>query len=226
VPPIKFVCATRYSEAEFFESSPLGRSLTTYAEIGAKYRVFFKDSRGLSACYNQAIDEEAHEDELLVFVHDDVYILDFFWSDKLLSGSKRFEVLGVIGNKSRWARQASFAFIDEKLTWDHPSNICGAFASGDGFPCVLNLAGQFFQPVKLLDGMLLAAKKKTFTRSGVRFDDRFKFHFYDMDICRQFEAKNISMTAIPLSVIHASPGSFGSEDWRRGYRLYLEKWGD
>ena len=224
--PITFVCATRYTESEFFEISPLGRTLTSYALLEPKYRIFFENRRGLSACYNQAIEEQADENELLVFVHDDVYILDFHWFDTLLKGARRFQALGVVGNKSRWPGQVSWGFIDEKLTWDHPANLCGAYGGGDGFPFAFSYCGQFLEPLKLLDGMLLAVRKRTFTRSGVRFDERFAFHFYDMDICRQFEANHVSMAAIPLSVIHASRGSFKSEEWRRGYRLYLEKWGD
>jgi len=224
--PIKFVCATRYSEAEFFASAPLGRTLTSYAILEPKYRIFFENQRGLSACYNQAIDEQVDEDELLVFVHDDVYILDFLWFDTLLLASKSFEVMGVVGNRNRWPRQASWGFIDDKLTWDHPSNLCGVYGSGDGFPFEVSYCGHFLEPLKLLDGMLLAAKKRSFTRSGVRFDERFAFHFYDMDICRQFESAGVSMTAVPLSVVHASKGAFKNEAWRRAYRLYLEKWGD
>jgi hypothetical protein len=33
------------------------------------------------------------------------------------------------------------------------------------------------------------------------------------------------MGTIPLSIIHESGGSFGSEDWKQSYQKYLEKWG-
>lgn len=80
------------------------------------------------------------------------------------------------------------------------------------------------QQVKLLDGLLLIARSKTLIDSGLRFDETFDFHFYDMDLCRQAEAKSVSMGAFALPVIHESGGNFGGEGWRRGYQNYLEKW--
>ena len=67
-----------------------------------------------------------------------------------------------------------------------------------------------FQPLKLMDGVLLAAKKKTFVKNAIRFDEQFQFHFYDMDICRQFDEKNVTMAAAPMGVIHRSGGAFGA----------------
>jgi hypothetical protein len=224
--PVTIVSATRFNEADFFERAALGRSLRTYAAFGVKSRIFFENRRGLGACYNEAVAEIGNEEEIIVFVHDDVTLADFFWVDKLLLGFSKFDVLGLAGNKRRIARQPSWAFIDDNFTWDDRSNLSGIVGHGHGFPCELNVYGDVMQPLKLLDGLLLAVKKKTFTRSGVRFDEQFKFHFYDMDICRQFEANNISMGTVPLGAIHASGGAFGDAEWRDGYRTYLEKWRD
>ncbi len=223
---ITVVCATRHSQRDFFERSPLGRSLLTYAAFGVKAEIFFENKRGLGACYNEAIDKVDNEEEILVFVHDDVTLADFFWVDKLLLGFSKFEVVGLAGNKRRVARQPAWAFIDDKFTWDDRVNLSGIVGHGDGFPCALDVYGDVMQPLKLMDGVLLAAKKNTFARSGVRFDERFMFHFYDMDICRQFEKKNVSMGAAPLGIIHASGGAFGGPEWRAGYETYLEKWRD
>lgn len=224
--PITVVSATRHNQGDFLERSPLGRSLRTYSAFGVKAKIFFENRRGLGACYNAAIDEIDNEEEILVFVHDDVTLADFFWVDKLLLGFSKFEVVGLAGNKRRVARQPAWAFIDDKFTWDDRANLSGIVGHGDGFPCALDVYGDVMLPLKLMDGVLLAAKKKTFSHSGVRFDERFDFHFYDMDICRQFEAKNVSMGAAPLGIIHASSGAFGGPEWRAGYQTYLEKWRD
>jgi hypothetical protein len=224
--PVTIVSATRCNESDFFQKTALGRCLRTYAAFGVKARIFFENARGLGACYNQAIDETPSEEEILVFVHDDVTIADFFWVDKLMLGLSQFDVIGLAGNKRRVARQPAWAFVDDKWTWDDRANLSGIVGHGEGFPCNLNVYGDVFQPLKLMDGVLLAAKKKTFTASGVRFDEQFKFHFYDMDICRQFDEKNVSMAAAPMGVIHASEGAFGGPEWRTGYQSYLEKWGE
>ena len=223
---VTIVSATRYNQVDFFQQSALGRSLRTYAAFGVKGQIFFENRRGLGTCYNEAIDTAKDDDEILVFVHDDVTIADFFWVDKLMLGLEKFDVVGLAGNKRRVARQAAWAFVDAKLTWDDRDNLSGIVGHGDGFPCNLDVYGDVMQPLKLMDGVLLAAKKKTFTRSGIRFDEQFKFHFYDMDICRQFEENNLTMAAAPMGVIHRSGGAFGGPEWRAGYEMYLQKWRD
>ncbi len=222
--PVTIVAATRRNQADFAQSTALGRSLQTYAPFGVKALVAFENKRGLGACYNEAIATIDNEEEIIVFVHDDVTIADFYWVDKLMLGLSKFDVIGLAGNKRRVPRQPAWAFTDDKFTWDDRSNLSGIVGHGEGFPCALDVYGDVFQPLKLLDGVLLATRKKTFTKSGVRFDERFKFHFYDMDICRQFEEKNISMAAAPVGVIHRSNGAFGGPEWRAGYETYLEKW--
>ena len=225
--PVTIVSATRFNEKDFREKSALGRSLMqTYAVFNLSRKIFYENARGLGACYNEAIDGVENEDEILIFVHDDVFLADFFWLDKLVHGFTRFDVLGLAGNKRRVSRQPAWAFIDDKFTWDDSANLSGVVGHGDGFPCQLSIYGQTMQPLKLLDGVLLAVRKRTLTRNAIRFDEQFRFHFYDMDICRQFEAKNVSMGTIPLGVIHASGGAFGGPDWRDGYETYLQKWRD
>ncbi len=161
MPPITIVSATRHNEKDFLERSALGRSLRTYAVFGVKARICFENARGLGACYNQAIDQTDDDDEILVFVHDDVTIADFFWIDKLMLGLQRFDVVGLAGNKRRIARQPAWAgFVDDKLTWDDRANLSGIVGHGDGFPCAIDVFGDVMQPLKLMDGVLLATRKK------------------------------------------------------------------
>lgn len=224
--PVTIVSATRHSQTDFFQQAALGRCLLTYAAFGVKSVIFFENRRGLGVCYNEAIDKAETDEEILVFVHDDVTIADFFWVDKLLLGLSKFDVIGLAGNRRRVARQPAWAFVDDKFTWDDRANLSGIVGHGDSFPCNIDVYGDVFQPLKLMDGVLLAAKKKTFVKNGVRFDEQFKFHFYDMDICRQFDEKNVTMAAAPMGVIHRSGGAFGGPEWRAGYETYLEKWRD
>jgi hypothetical protein len=224
--PVTIVSATRCNQADFFLHTALGRCLLTYAAFGVKAKIFFENARGLGACYNEVIDRTENEEEILVFMHDDVTIADFFWIDKLMLALSQFDVIGLAGNKRRVPRQPAWAFVDDRFTWDDRANLSGIVGHGDGFPCALDVYGDVLQPLKLMDGVLLAAKKATFTKSGVRFDEQFRFHFYDMDICRQFEEKNLTMAAAPMGVIHRSTGGFGGPDWRACYESYLQKWRD
>jgi hypothetical protein len=131
----------------------------------------------------------------------------------------------VIGNKRRVPNQPAWCFIDDQFTADSMENMTGAIGHGKNFPAdKLSLLGAPGQPVKLLDGVLLAARSETLLARGLWFDERFDFHFYDMDFCRQAEAHQLRMGTWWISVIHASQGAFGSPAWRQGYAKYLEKW--
>jgi GT2 family glycosyltransferase len=78
--------------------------------------------------------------------------------------------------------------------------------------------------VKLLDGFFLAVRSETLLSKGIRFDETFDFHFYDMDFCRQAEEHGLRMGTWTLSAVHESGGSFGTSAWQQGYQKYLDKW--
>jgi len=79
--------------------------------------------------------------------------------------------------------------------------------------------------VKLLDGVFIAARADALKASPVRFDPRFKYHFYDLDFCRQCEAAGLTMGTWPIAVTHGSYGAWG-DAWRKSKNLYLDKWRD
>lgn len=225
---ITIVAATRLNKDSFYAQSALGRTLAqTYPNYPIKSKIYFNNARPLPICYNDAISGTADPEEVLVFVHDDVFIVDFFWTDKILTGFQTFDILGLAGNKRRMARQPGWAFIGErdgKFAWDEASNLSGVIGHGSQFPCQLLIYGLLGQQCKLLDGVLLATKKSTLEHNAIRFDERFDFHFYDLDLCRQAEERNVSMGTIPLGVIHQSSGAFGSTSWKKNYEKYLMKW--
>ncbi len=223
---ITIACATRLSDKEFFERSALGRSLAAYRGYPLKLNLFQQNTRGLGECYNHAIDSTRDEDDILLFIHDDVLIADFFWMDRLHDGLARFALAGVAGTTRRLPRQPSWGFLDDRLTREDPKYLSGIVGHGWGVPCDISHFGPAPQACKLLDGLCLAARKKTFTEHGIRFDERFQFHFYDMDLCRQFEAKGLDIGTMPLSLIHESPGNFTSASWKTACQAYLEKWGE
>lgn len=222
---IRFVVATRENRESFATKTATGRSLSLYRFDFVQLRLFEENKRGLSQVYNLAIEEARHDPAILVFVHDDVHLLDYFWADRVIRSLDRFQLIGLAGNKRRVPRQPSWAFVDDKLTWDAPENLSGVVGHGKTFPpSNLSIFGTPGQEVKLLDGLMLAGRSKMFIDKELRFDETFDFHFYDLDLCRQAENKGVSMGTFALPVIHESGGNFGSEGWRKGYERYLEKW--
>ncbi len=224
---VKFVVATQASEADFFQKTATGRSLRLYNFPFLQIRLFPENRDGLPKIYNAVIEESVDDPCMLVFVHDDLHILDYYWVDQLTNGLRRFQIIGLAGNKRRVPRQPAWGYVDTKFTSDEPENLSGVVGHGHGFPPdSLNIFGPPGQQVMLLDGLLLCASSQTFGEHGLRFDERFDFHFYDMDLCRQAEQKGITCGTCTLSLVHESGGNFRTEGWKKSYAAYLEKWGD
>lgn len=218
--------ATRQSTEQFWDNIATGVSLTLFPSPQLEVALYPENSKGLSEIYNKEIEQSKHDPCLLIFAHDDLHILDFFWMQQIFNGLSHFGIVGVAGNKRRIPFQPAWAFIDGNFTWDDSANLSGIVGHGNSFPpSNISNFGPPFQEVKLLDGLILAAFSETLIKNHIRFDEKFKFHFYDMDFCRQAEIRGITMGTIPLSLIHQSGGNFGSEDWKSSYHKYLQKWG-
>lgn len=225
---IKFriVCATRETGEQFSVRTALGRSLALYAPYGfVELKLFPSNSAGLPALYNAALREAASDPAIMVFVHDDIHLCDYFWPKHVLDGLSSFDVVGLAGNKRRVPNQAGWPFIDNNFTPDNVENVTGIVGHGTGFPpdklCYYGPPGH---EVKLLDGLFLAARSDVLLSKQVFFDERFDFHFYDMDFCRQVEAQGLRMGTCMVSVVHESEGNFRSPSWTAAYRKYLDKW--
>lgn len=224
---IRLVIATRESQDDFFKKTATGRSFSIYKFPFLEFRLFPNNKNGLSSLYNIAISESINDPAILIFIHDDVHMLDYYWVDQILSALNQFDVVGLVGNKRRVSKQPSWAFVDEKLTWDKRENLSGIVGHGKSFPpSNLSFFGPPCQEVKLLDGLMLIADSKTLIKNHIKFDERFDFHFYDLDFCRLIEKKGLKMGTWSLPVIHESSGNFGSKSWSLGYQKYIEKWKD
>lgn len=223
--PIRVVCATRLKESDFLSKTPTGKSIKNFIKVSkAEVRLYADNSTGLPVLYNRAIEETKSSPAILVFIHDDIWIGDLFWADRIYEGLCQWDIVGLAGNVRRVPRQSSWASPDDK-TWDIPENLSGAVGHGNGYPPeVINYFGPINRACKLMDGLMLGVKSETLLKTGLRFDEQFQFHFYDLDFCRQAELLNLRMGTIGLSVSHASNGNFGTAEWKSSYENYLNKW--
>lgn len=188
--------------------------------------LYEKNSRGLPTVYNTAIDHAKDNPAILVFIHDDISLVDFYWVDRIYEAAARFDIAGVAGNTRRLPFQPGWAFVNTELKWDDQKYLSGVVGHGSGFPCWnVSTFGRSQRECKLLDGLMLIADSERLHSAGVRFDEQFKFHFYDMDFCRQAELKGLTMGTYPISVVHESGGAFGTPMWHKSYELYLQKYG-
>ena len=225
--PIRLVIASKLKQEDFLARSATGRSVKRFIKTSdAQVRLYPENAIGLSELYNKAIEEALEENVILVFIHDDVLIADYFWANKIRDGLERFDIVGVAGNSRRLPRQSSWIVVDDKGTLDQYQYLSGAIGQGRSFPPErLDVFGPTGMACKLMDGVFLAATTASLKKSSLRFDPRFGFHFYDVDFCRSAEMLNMKMGTIPLSLVHESLGKIDQE-WHKSYQNYLNKWGN
>ncbi len=224
---IEFVSATRSTPEAFKSETALGRSLARLAyNPTIASRVATENSTGLPTLYNRAIDAD-NEHDILVFLHDDVFIDDYFLGQRIVEGLKTFDMIGLAGNRRRLPRQHSWVSVDQKGLQFDKQYLSGILAHGKpGGKIFVSPYGPAPAPCELLDGVFLAARKSVLRANGVRFDERFSFHFYDLDICRTARNAGLRLGTWPMAVTHVSVGEFGSPSWLEARDVYFNKWGD
>lgn len=219
--------ATRLPAQRFWHETALGQSLQRLQPMlpAPKVSVAFDNRTGLSTVYNRVIDA-APAGALLVFVHDDVWLDDHFFTQRVIEGLAQYDAIGVAGNKRRVPGQPGWPFIDTKFTWDERAHLSGSVGHGKTPFGRVSHFGPAPADCELLDGVLIAARADALKEKGVRFDERFAFHFYDLDFCRSARQEGLRLGTWPIGITHQSGGAFGTPAWQQAHALYLEKWKD
>jgi predicted O-linked N-acetylglucosamine transferase (SPINDLY family) len=109
------------------------------------------------------------------------------------------------------------------LLFDHGA-LAGRMRHQIGGKTWQHVYGPSPQAVELLDGVFLAMRGHTLLDSGLRFDERFDFHFYDLDFCRQARMRGLRLGVAPIGVTHGSIGDYESPAWLAALAVYRDKW--
>ena len=223
---IEVISATRLPEQDFWNRSALGISLRRLAFDGRIVSsVAFANRAGLPEIYNARI-SPANRAEVLIFVHDDVWIEDYFLADRVLAGLQSFDVIGVAGNRRRPPHQRGWGAVGGDVANYGASDLSGAVAHGSNPFGRVATFGPVPAECELLDGVFIAARLGTLLARAVRFDPRFDFHFYDLDFCRSARNAGLRLGTWPICLTHQSKGAYESPPWLNAYDRYLQKWGD
>ncbi len=217
---IEIVGTTRGTESEF-EDTPLGMSLKRLRQDrSVRSKIRFNNTTGLAEVYNERIRADSNCD-ILVFLHDDVWIDDYFLAQRVADGLNRFDVIGIAGNRRLAPSHEGWAFVNGD--WDR-EHLSGAVAHGTE-PCgAITYYGDCPAECELLDGVFLAAKRSVLRGHNVEFDSRFSFHLHDLDFCRAARKAGLKLGTWPIAITHQSGGAFGSPQWRDALTMYKKKW--
>jgi len=159
---------------------------------------------GLPVFFNSVIESFLDKDVWLVFCHQDFVFYDDL--NARFAGLDACAVYGVIG-VSAGSRV-----------------LFGRIVQTNGKSLGVKLSG--LAPVQTVDEMCLIVHSSLF-RSGLRFDERFSFHFYGADLCSQALEAGFNVFALQLDCQHKSrtlSGDINSDDYRFCLRLFIKKW--
>lgn len=217
---LRLISATRRDADGFRTQTLLGRSLQHPAHTKLLHSVAFDNAQGLPEIYNAALDQ--HEEKLLLFCHDDIALPPLPLEPLLQKSLHSFDIVGLAGN-TRDQGHVAWHVRPDGLGWDYPY-LRGETSSGSPANPTKNVRGLCDVPVALLDGAFIAINRNRLVGRGIHFDERFSFHFYDLDLCRQARTHDLKLGVIRLDCVHNSGGQFGDPDWIKQAKLYCAKW--
>ena len=193
--------------------------------VGCDYeyiRIDNSDNKyGLGAAYNKGVARATGD--ILVFAHDDVFIITPHWGKILEDTFKQDNTIGLIGVAGT-----------QYLLQDNPFWV----ASGRPFikgrvvhemkkenRCILTVFSEeeVDTEVVAVDGLFFAVRKELF--DTIRFDEKTfdQFHFYDLDICMQVRKTHKIIITPDILVKHFSGGSF-KEEWKMHGEKFIDKY--
>jgi len=231
---VTVVTATREPADRFVRSTYLGRSLSRFpAETLPKITVRASNGAGdsvalgLPEVYNAAL-AQAQDDEILLFVHDDVYLHDWFLPQRLMEALAHWDVVGIAGAANPDFRFPSWGLgFDENLrATDFPPDLIksGVVNHHDyGVPAPYSF-GPTPMRCELMDGLFLAARAGTLRAANISFDTQFRFHLYDIDFCRSCRAAGLTLGTWPIAITHESAGGYDTAMFQEAAERYLSKW--
>lgn len=179
-------------------------------------------SKGLGKFYNECLELYKNKD-CIVFVHDDVDIINTDLEHQLAKAFKRFDIVGVAGcvNPS----------IIEKNLWhwmgSKKENLRGVAGhpydnSGDFF---VTSFGPTPSRAVIIDGVFMALNMEQINKTNVKFDENFMFHHYDIDFSLTCNENKLKIGVWPILINHQSPGlkSFDSS-FEKSNTYFINKW--
>lgn len=176
---------------------------------------------GLPEAYNKKIENHINDGyNYMIFLHDDIWIYDTFIFEKLEEAFKKYDIVGLAGS-------SEFDITKNPICWHNSSRTTwrGFVEHPQEFPtATMNSFGPQGACV-VLDGLFLAVKTSKL-REGLRFDEDFKFDFYDSALCLDAQLNyNCKLGTAPIHVKHDSHGEgIRKQSYADAQKLFFKKY--
>jgi len=185
--------------------------------------VFAHNKDGLSYCYNKAI--SLIKSGYIVFVHDDVQIVDMYIIDKLIDNLAKFDIVGLAGSKTLSLDRSPICWHNcDRSNWrgfvEHLSK------DSNGATTIMSTFGPSHGQCVVVDGLFLATRAEVFQSTPLlRFDEDFSFDFYDASLCVNAYMLKRSIGVCNIHVMHMSHGNgILNESYKIAEKLFYTKY--
>lgn len=232
---ILFVSACREETKEIPFVYCLDKMNLSSVSVSIDIAITYGNTDGLSTVYNRYLnDEQIKEYDYVIFLHDDIWLNDVLLFDKISSVSKYYDIIGVCGGKTWKANRDT----STPISWTSATKDAGG--SGYMLHCLKNedtnekyehmnyfSSNYGISPAKTmtLDGCFLCLTKKAIQCDQCRFDEQFKFHYYDIDFCTTAYINHLTLGTAPILITHESLGEgVYDKSYLEAQKLYLDKW--
>ena len=176
----------------------------------------------LSVAYNKQLTAEnliGHD--IILFVHDDVYIDDVKLKGKLYTAVNdlKYDIVGLAG--------AANIKISKPALWHKmstPDSWSGAVSHPVGErKLMVTSFGPWPKRCLVLDGLFMAVNLRRALEVGWRFNEKFNFHHYDISSCLDANNLKLKMGTYPIYTTHSSPGlrSLNDPDFIKSQETFL-----
>jgi hypothetical protein len=178
---------------------------------------------GICEAYNLAASQASGD--LLIFMHEDVLMMEMAWDEVLVSKFKQNSDLGVLGlagtqilypDPPLWTR-AGKPWLAGRIVHD--------LASQDKYMMTFfGEPGEADREVITVDGLWMAVRRDIWEQTRFNEDDFPAFHFYEHDFCMRARYGGQIWVSQDIMVKHLSGGNFGPA-WQSAAQKFREIYG-
>jgi hypothetical protein len=190
-----------------------------YGRENFDVRIVKDNKRGLSEVYNEFINKDEFSNKILLFVHDDVELNDLFLVEKL--NESPYVVTGLAGSKTCNLGTA-------KLAWHLATNkedMVGEVAHKKEEYTWTTVFGPTRSRSLIIDGLFIAVDVEKIKNTSARFNEKFKFHHYDMAFSLECNKHKVTVGVLPIHVIHHGMGdSMLSNEWNESNEIFKKEY--
>ena len=192
-------------------------------DLDFKRSYVLNNKEPLTKVYNKILKESYNEKvDILIFVHDDVYINCRDFILRVKDAAQKYTVFGLAGTSS--------LTIKEPALWHlmgTRETLKGCVAHGltkENY--VYTSFGPLNEQVLMIDGVFIGINLNTLPKN-ITFDENIpsRFHYYDLVFSFDCSLDKLKVGVVDIPIIHNSPGLRDmNQEWKDGQAYFLKKY--